>query len=175
MTTLNTEDIEKISKEDIPQHALRLTASDVDFLIDRLSDKADETRYKTFLLLQANSRIRPYIYAHWAKLEAKLTSENSYQRSLGVMLIAESVRWDMEGKFRDCFEKYLTCCSDEKFVTSRQAIQGLQRIIEATGKYDTEIKRAIEKLPLDRYKESQQSLLRRDITATLKAIEKKTT
>jgi len=31
------------------------------------------------------------------------------------MLIAENVRWDKEGKFGKTLNKYLECCSDEKF------------------------------------------------------------
>jgi hypothetical protein len=88
------------------------------------------------------------------------------------MLIAENVRWDKETKFRGVIEKYFGCCTDEKFITSRQAIQGLVTIIAATDKYNDEIERRLVALDLRMYKETQQELLRKDIASVLKLIKK---
>ncbi len=89
------------------------------------------------------------------------------------MLLAENVRWDNQGKFGGALGKYLACCHDEKFITARQAIQGLQTITEATGKYNRQIADGLGKLDLSAYKENQQSLLRKDIANALKVMQPK--
>ena len=157
-------------KEQILAKAQNLTEGDVELLMDTLSEKDDKLRYHAFLLLQAHSRMQPSVYDYWSVLANKLSNDNSYQRSLGVMLIAENVRWDKKAKFRDVIEKYFACCTDEKFITSRQAIQGLGVITAATDNYNDEIGRRLAALDLSMYKETQQKLLRKDIADVLKLI-----
>jgi hypothetical protein len=123
--------------------------------------------------LKASSCLFPFVYGHWGELEKKLESSNSYQRSLGLMLISENVKWDNNDKFNRTFDKYLSCCLDEKFITARQAIQGLANIVNATSKYDGKIKQALASLAVDKYKENQQNLLKKDIANILKMIEKR--
>jgi hypothetical protein len=170
--TLNIEELKAIPKDQIPAQAKTLTASDIKTLVDTLSEKDDELRYHAFLLLQAHSRLQPSVYAYWGVLEGKLDSDNSYQRSLGVMLIAENVRWDKEDKFSGAIDKYFACCTDEKFIASRQTIQGLGAVIAATGKYNGEIERRLAALDLGQYKDNQQKLLKKDIASVLKLTKK---
>ena len=105
-------------------------------------------------------------------LENKLTSDNSYQRSLGVMLIAENIRWDSERKFAKIIGKYMACCNDEKFITARQTIQGLGTIIQSTDRYNESIKAALTNLQFSQYKDNQRKLLIKDVATTLKFIKK---
>lgn len=169
---MNLENLKDLTKEQIIAKAQNLTKGDVQLLVDTLSEKDDTLRYHAFLLLQAHSRIQPFVYDYWSVLANKLGSDNSYQRSLGAMLIAENVRWDKESKFRGVIEKYFACCTDEKFITSRQAIQGLGVITAATDKHNVEIERRLAALDLRMYKETQQKLLRKDIAGVLKLIKK---
>lgn len=164
--------LKSLSKEQIPAISKKLTKADAVFLISVLAEKDDKIRYNAFLLLQAASKESPLMYPYWDVLEEKLSSDNSYQRSIGVMLLAENVRWDKQDKFGKAIAKYFLCCNDEKFITARQSVQGLQTIVESTGKYGQEIKQRLVELNLSQYKENQQSLLRRDIANVFKAIEK---
>lgn len=170
---MNIDDLRLIEKSEIPAVAESLTKIDIRFLVDTLTEKEDAVRYSAFLLLQQNSRLLPNVYEYWDTLEAKLASDNSYQRILGLMLLAENVRWDKKDKFASAINKYLACCTDEKFITSRQAIQGLSRILEATDKYDQQIKTHLTNLDILKYKDNQQRLLSKDIAAILKQIEKR--
>jgi ribosomal protein S21 len=86
------------------------------------------------------------------------------------MLIAKNVKWDKEGKFEKALRRYLKCCADEKFITARQAIQGLTTIIKTNSKYNEKIEKSLRNLQLSNYKENQQKLLNKDITATLKML-----
>ena len=77
-------------------------------------------RYPAFLLLKQRSVISRDIYPYWSIFCDKIANENSYQRSIGIMLIAENVRWDKECRLDDILEEYLSHTEDEKFITSRQ-------------------------------------------------------
>ncbi len=170
---MNREDLKALSKTEIPKAAKQLTKNDVAFLVDTLSEKEDMVRYHAFLLLQENSRQQPYTYEHWDQLEAKVSNANSYQRSIGLMLMAENVRWDKTGKFAKVLNQYLNCCTDEKFITARQAIQNLASVVAATDQYDAQIKQRLAFLTLAQYKENQQQLLAKDIANILRLIAKK--
>ncbi len=170
---MNTEELKSISKDGTAEAAKNLTKTDVEYLVTLLGEKDDKLRYNAFLLLQANSHVFPHVYSHWDNLEGKLYDANSYQRSIGLMLLAENVRWDNRGKFGEALNRYMECCGDEKFITSRQAIQGLANVVAATSAYDDKIKQALIALPLDKYKPNQQNLLKKDTANILKLIEKK--
>jgi hypothetical protein len=167
---MNLEKLKNLAKDQIPQEAKNLTSSDVAFLIETLAEKDDTVRYSAFLLLQAHSRLSPLVYPFWSVLEEKLGSDNSYQRSLGLMLIAENVRWDSEGKFAKTINQYLKCCTDEKFITARQAILGLANVAKATDAYNVKIQQYLSGLDLAKYKENQQKLLKKDAASILKII-----
>ena len=89
------------------------------------------------------------------------------------MLIAENVKWDKDGRFDKTISKYLNCCNDEKFITARQAIQGLATILKTTSKFDKQIEQGIANLQLSRYKENQQKLINKDVSNILKIVENK--
>jgi hypothetical protein len=167
---MNCDELEKLEHAAIPAISKSLNATDILFLVGMLNEKDDKLRYNAFLLLQLSSQIFPFVYEYWGELEKKLDSDNSYQRSLGIMLIAENVRWDKDDRFVRIFSKYLSCCRDAKFITARQAIQGLETILKTTDKFNNDVKRGLENLQLSHYKENQQKLLRKDISNILKII-----
>jgi hypothetical protein len=161
-----------LKKDQIPNQAKTLSADDIEFLVETLSEKDDKLRYNAFLLLQAHTKVANTVYPYWNKLAEKLDSDNSYQRSLGIMLLAENVRWDSEGKFAGVIGKYFACCNDEKFITARQTIQALAEVAKATSKYNKAIAEGLAGLDFSKYKENQQSLLKRDVAATQKLLSK---
>lgn len=170
---MNTKKLKTLTKNEIPTLSKNLNTADIHFLIRTLNEKDDTVRYNAFLLLQSNSREFPFVYEYWNDLEKKLESPNSYQRSIGVMLIAENVRWDKDNRFSKTINKYLSCCNDERFITARQAIQGLAVILKATDKFDDKIKQGLTNLRLSQYKENQQKLVKKDISNVLQMIENK--
>ena len=66
-----------------------------------------------------------------------------------------------------------TCCSDEKFITARQAVQGLAKILQATDRYDNLIKQKLTSLQLAQYKINQQRLLKKDLLKIFEILEKR--
>ncbi len=170
---MKIDNLRAMDKSEIPTSAKSLSRPDIRFLVDTLTEKDSTVRYNAFLLLEAKSRLSPAVYEHWDKLEEKLGSDNSYQRSLGLMLISENVRWDKAGRFGKTIDQYLKCCADEKFITARQAIQGLTHILEATAAYDQQIRQHLSQMSILQYKDNQQRLLSKDIDAALKKIDKR--
>jgi len=167
---MNADKLKALSKSEIPALSKNLNADEIRFLIQTLNEKDDTIRYNAFLLLQSSSRAFPYVYDYWDILEGKLESTNSYQRSLGVMLIAENVKWDKDDKFSNAFNNYMSCCNDEKFITARQSIQGLEAILKATNKYDNKIQQSLTNLKISQYKDNQQKLLSKDKEKIIKII-----
>lgn len=159
---MNPEQLKAVAKSQIEQTAKNLTNQDIKSLVDTLSEKDDKLRYNAFLLLQAHSKTQPAVYGYWDVLVEKLDNGNSYQRSIGVMLLAENVRWDTEGKFASGLDKYMRCCLDERFITARQTLQALLVVMESTDRYNSQIGKALEGLDFGKYKENQQGLLRKD-------------
>lgn len=125
---INFESIMSIPKDDIQEASKVLNKDDIPQLIEWLSLKDDNIRYQAFLLLQNRSTFFDDVYPFWDTFYDKLKSENSYQRSIGLMLIAENARWDTENRLEDIFDEYLESLNDQKPITIRQCIQSLGKI-----------------------------------------------
>ena len=135
--------------------AVKIGSEGIETLVERLNEKDDNVRYEAFLALQALSQKDDSVYRYWDIFAGKLNSGNSYQRSIGLMLLAENVRWDKGGRFAAVCDAYLAHCNDEKFITARQCIQGLNKIIAATTEYREEIIAALAGMDLGIRKDTQ--------------------
>lgn len=126
---ITLESMMSISKNDLQEAAKQLNKDDIPQLVEWLSFKNDTIRYQAFLLLQNRSIFFDDVYLHWDTFQNKLKSDNSYQRSIGLMLIAENVIWDTESRMEDIIDEYLNLLNDEKTITIRQCIQSLGKIV----------------------------------------------
>jgi hypothetical protein len=154
-------------KEDLENLAVEVDEADLESLVERLKEKDDNIRYAAFLMLQLLSTKDNRVYQYWDTFGKMLGDVNSYQRSLGLMLIAENVRWDKEDRFGAICDEYLKHCDDEKFITARQCIQGLNKIVAYSLKYSQKIVDVLLIIDLRKRKESQQGLLLLDIIEVL--------
>jgi len=125
------ESIMAIDNDLLPEAAKKLGGNDVAHLVEWLSLKDDDIRYRAFQLLQHRSALCDDVYPYWDTLRDKLKSDNSYQRSIGVMLIAENVRWDAGDRIEGVLNDLLELLNDEKPITIRQCIQSLGKIASA--------------------------------------------
>lgn len=126
---ISTENIMAINKNDIVGASKALTKDDLLQLVEWLSLKDDNVRYQALSLLQNRSVFFDDVYPFWQIFRNKLKSDNSYQRSIGLMLIAENTKWDTQNKMEDTIDEYLTILHDEKPITIRQCIQALDRVV----------------------------------------------
>ena len=106
--------------------------NEIDKLFELLESKTDSLRYEAFkkLLAITDKKVK-WIYDKWFALVKKLSSENSFQRSIGLLLLANLAKSDSENRFAKIIDDYLLHINDEKFITARQCIQNIWRI--ATG------------------------------------------
>ena len=105
-----------------------MSEGDISQLVEWLMLSDDNARHKALLLLQCRSSYAGDVYPYWEVFRAKLKSDNSYQRSIGLVLIADNAKWDSVGKMEAALEDYSGLLSDAKPITVRQCIQGLSRI-----------------------------------------------
>lgn len=128
---VDLESIMSIPKSDIQEAAKALNNDDIQQLVEWLSFKDDKIRYQAFLLLQSRTIFFDDVYPFWDIFCDKLKSENSYQRSIGLMLIAENAKWDTENRMENIIDEYLMCLNDPNPIIIRQCIQSLGKISAA--------------------------------------------
>jgi hypothetical protein len=148
---------------------------EVSELVELLSEKDNKIRYEAFLLLQQRSMEFDDVYAYWDKFCEKLNSENSYQRSIDIMLIAENVRWDSDDKFDKIVDEYLLHLNDEKPITVRQCIQSLQKIVPFKRQLSFVIADKLIAIDILSFKETMQKPILLDILEVLILIRKNQT
>ncbi len=120
-----------ISKSSLQEASKALYTEDIPQLVEWLNLKDDNVRYQAFLLLQNRSLFCDDVYPYWDTLRSKLRSDNSYQRSIGLMLLAENVKWDAGNRMENTIDEFLMLLNDEKPITIRQCIQSLREIASA--------------------------------------------
>jgi len=155
-----TETAQSLDKEDLPK------------IVERLSEKNDKVRYKALLLLQKRSACCDDVYPFWDVFRSKLKHENSYQRNIGVMLIAENAKWDTENRMDGTIDEYLTVLNDEKPITVRQCIQALEKIVPYKNHLCPKIADSLMSINILAVKETMRKLILFDILNILVLIRK---
>ncbi len=118
-----------LDKERVSEAVKTLTVNDIKELVALLEEKDDKLRYPSLLLLQSRSESADDVYPFFDVFAAKLKADNSYQRSIGMMLMAANARWDSQNKLDAILDDYLAGVDDEKPITARQCIQALEKVI----------------------------------------------
>jgi len=136
---LTETDLIELKKEELPARAAALSSGEIVWLVDLLAEKNDKIRYGAFQLLNERSMSHADVFPYWDLFATKLASDNSFQRSIGVMLLAANARWDQEGKTAAVLDAFLAILQDEKPITVRQCIQSLLLIVP----YHRELVKAI--------------------------------
>ena len=156
-----------ITPENAADYASTLCAEDIPVLVTRLDSAEDKIRYPAFLLLRARSAVSNDVYPFWDVLDGKLGSSNSYQRSLGAMLLAANARHDTLGKLRATLPRLVLLLSDEKPITVRQCAQALPELIQSQPEYAGQISDAILTVDLLSYKDTMRKLILVDLIEVL--------
>lgn len=169
---ITIENLISISKSDLSEVSKVLNKEDISQLIEWLALKDDNIRFQAFLLLQNRSIFFDDVYRYWDTLRNKLKSDNSYQRSIGLMLIAENARWDLENRMEGIIDEYLMLLNDEKPITIRQCIQSLGTIVTAKPGLQDKITSALINLDLMTVKETMRKSILLDLLNVLIIIRK---
>jgi len=161
-----------IDKGNLQEASIGLDENDIPQLVEWLSLKDDNIRYRAFLLLQNRSLFFDDVYPYWDTFRNKLTSDNSYQRSIGMMLIAENVIWDTENRTGDIIDDCLQLLNDEKPITIRQCIQSLGKIASSKPDLNDKIASRLISFNLMAVKETMRKSILLDILNVLCTIRK---
>jgi len=156
-----------VTPETAASYAATLDQADIPALIERLASAEDKIRYPAFLLLKERSAICADVYPFWDALDEKLTHENSYQRSIGAMLLSANAKHDAQGKLKQTLPRYLALLNDPKPITVRQCAQALPEILRAKPEYAEPIGNAILSVSLLDYKETMRKLILLDFLEAL--------
>ncbi|NLF50278.1 MAG: hypothetical protein GX577_04005 [Leptolinea sp.] len=160
---VSIDEIASIPKEEIPAVSETLTPEEIHLLVGLLDEKDDKIRYPALLLLRSRSEKHNDVYPYMDVFIQKLGNPNSFMRSIGVMLIADNVRWDKQDKFSGIFNHYLDIVNDEKPITVRQCIQNLGQIVAARPEFAGRICEKLLDIDISQRKETQQKLVLLDI------------
>lgn len=169
---ITTESMMSIAKSDLSEASKALNKEDIPPLIEWLNLKEDNIRYQAFLLLQSRSYNAEDVYPYWDTLKDKLKSDNSYQRSIGLMLIAENAKWDTENRMEATLDEYLTLLNDEKPITIRQCLQSLCKIAAVKPGLNGKIAFALISFDIMAVKETMRKSILLDILNVLLIIRK---
>lgn len=169
---MTIEKLMSFDKVQLSEVAMSIDGSELPMIVDLLSEKDDRIRYQAFLLLQCRSRLYGDVYSFWDTFRTKLHSENSYQRSLGIMLIAENAKWDLDGRTARSIHECLEILKDEKPITIRQGIQALGAIAQAKPDLSGFIADALISIDLMKIKDTMRKSVLLDSLRVLAAIRK---
>ena len=144
-----------------------LTKEDIHFLVGLLGEKNNDIRYAAFLTLANRCATHDDVYPYWDVLAQKLTHENSYQRSIGVMLLAENIRWDTQNRLDGILTAYMARFRDEKFITARQAIASLASWLPKRPDKYPPVLEELTSIPVEELPPTQRKLILLDILQLL--------
>ncbi len=159
-------------KDELPELSKTIDKNDISLLVQLLKEKNDKIRYPAFLILQNRSIFSDDVYSYWDVFNEMLKSENSYQRSIGAMLLADNARWDSESKINNSISNYLMLLNDVKPITIRQCIQALNKIIPFKKHLQILIAEELMAIEILNIKETMRKSVLTDILGVLVEIKK---
>lgn len=160
MLSLNS--LISFNQDALMEEAGKLGNEEISQLVTWLELKEDKPRYHAFLLLKYRSEVDNSVYSYWDVFKSKLSSENSYQRSIGLMLIAENTKWDSDDRIKDTIKEYLRLLQDDKPITVRQCIQSLSDVIQYKQELTDLIADSLMSLKMETIKETMRKLILMD-------------
>jgi hypothetical protein len=147
---------------------------EIDRLFEALQSKDDKIRYPAFKrLLEITENPVDWVYDKWYPLTEKLHSDNSYQRTIGFILLVNLSKSDKEGRIVDLLMDLLEFTDDEKFITARQAIQNIWKIPAGHVELEMKVIQHLENAWLENvHLVTHGNLIKQDIIVSLNTIYK---
>ena len=138
--------------------------------INNLYNKDDNVSYNTLLELELITSQSNELYEYFDELLNMLNNEKSFVRVRGFRLICALSKWDVENKINDNIELILNELNDDKGTAIRQCLDKIKLILIYKPELSEKVETKLKQLNLNKYKESMQSLIKRDIDLILKNI-----
>jgi hypothetical protein len=118
------------------------------------------------LLKETETKV-DWVYEAWDHLLGKVEDENSYQRSIGIMMLCNLAKSDTENRLASVLDCLLVHTKDEKFITSRQCIQNIWKAAATNTANREKVTKHLEKRFAECVDEKHYNLLRQDIIQSM--------
>jgi hypothetical protein len=140
--------------------------------LNDLASTNDAVRLEAFMALMERTEA-PVEWAGeaWDELVYKLEDANSYQRTIGALLLCNLTQSDSAGRMPGIVDTILAHTRDEKFITSRQVLQHCWKI----ARYNPALRDRVVDHLVERYRscsgEKHYNLLRQDVIQALSSLQ----
>lgn len=131
--------------------------------IKNLYNEDNNSAYKTLLELETITTESNELYSYFKDLLELLNNEKTFVRVRGFRLICYLAKWDNENKINKNIDIILKQLEDEKGTSVRQCLEKLNLILMYKIELTDIIENKVRNLDLSKYKESMQSLIKKDI------------
>lgn len=98
-------------------------------VIDLLTAKDDSACRFAGVILDESHESNKW-YSHFDEFASLLNHPSSFVRNRVLFILAANSKWDVDNKFDEIIDEYLTHVTDEKPITARQCIKALVEIGE---------------------------------------------
>lgn len=119
--------------------------------------------YNTLLELETITIESNELYIYFENLLEMLNNEKTFIRVRGFRLICSLAKWDTENKINKNIDIILQELEDDNGTSVRQCLKKLNLIFTYKFELTDIIERKVRNLDLSKYKESMQSLIKKDI------------
>lgn len=131
--------------------------------IENLYNEDNNIAYKTLLELEVITAESNELYSYFKDLLELLNNEKTFVRVWGFRIICCLAKWDNENKINNNIDIILKELEDEKGTSVRQCLEKLNLILMYKIELTDIIENKVRNLDLSKYKESMQSLIKKDI------------
>ncbi len=144
---------------------------DVKECIGNLESTDDKVRLNALqTLLKLTEDKVDWVYDIWDDLLQKLNHENSYQRSIAIMVLCNLAKSDTENRISVSLNLLLAHTKDDKFITSRQCIQNIWKVATTSEQTQKRVLTHLEKRFRECIEENHYNLLRQDIIQSIRLL-----
>nr|WP_044040169.1 hypothetical protein [Clostridium bornimense] len=147
-----------------------MRVQDIQSLVNGLMSSDDKQAYQCLKQLEIESNDSDIVYKFFETFVKMLDNVNSYIRTRGIILIAANAKWDIDYKIDEIIDKYLKHIMDDKPITARQCIKSLPLMVKYKPDLKEDVISALYKANPQKYKESMQPLVVKDIQKSLDII-----
>lgn len=131
--------------------------------VENLYNEDNNSAYKTLLELETITTESKDLYNYFDEFLKMLNNDKTFIRVRGFRLICCLAKWDNENKINNNIDVILKELEDEKGTSVRQCLEKLNLILMYKIELTDVIDNKVRNLDLSNYKESMQSLIKKDI------------
>lgn len=129
----------------------------------KLYNKDDKVSYNNLLDLEIEVTESNELYDYFDELLKMLENEKSFVRVRAFRLICALAKWDEDDKIESNIHVILSELDDNTSTSVRQCLNKINLILLYKPELSEKVKRKLNKIDVSKYKESMQSLIKKDI------------